>query len=907
MHEGAAEQVEAGQTQNEDRVREQLLTRVGETLAGGWQLERLIDVGGMAGIFGATGADGRRVAVKLMRPEVAYVDALRDRFLLEAHILQRVNHPGTLQVIAESETADGEPFLVMELLEGESLEAYWKRKEQKLPFGEVLRLTVPVLSLLDACHKVGIVHADIKPSNMFLLKDGKVKVLDFGVSRVEWDGPQPADSSSVLGTPAYMAPEQAMGVDDLDPRADVFAVGATMFALLSGTRVNDGRTSDESFIIAATTPAPSLATVAPELPVDVVSVVNRSLAWDRRDRYQTADEMRTAVRALLERIDELQAEAEERALHGTRTSLAAFEGGLQDGEVEVPPALAEFFEQLDRTFRAVRTYGWGHSETARQHVRLFEGVRDSFAKGEDGLSWLVTPNTFEIEGAVLWEPDQPFDDIPYNLFVSGFRAIQLVAGVDESELVEFLRLMMLDPMADLAPEDDLSTLFLERNLEHIVVNLVSPLESLAVLEGHGALQDSYLSIEKEARESITDAMKSGLLSRDLDREADSMAVSVDQADAQGLAESRARALTLDKRDIESLKELLESPEETWVRRLPLVLAAAYEDAREQGDTQLVLEPFCEMVSRWINIGRFRPVLELYGDMCPHLDDIAGRKELAGRAFGDQQLRLIIDGICEMPAEAEVVRLGRGLFQLLSDLGERPLSLVLESLGQLRIPAIQTGLLNYTIAFLEGRENELGTLLVSCSEALGSAILEVLEGREGPSVLAALRRATSNPNEAVWRRALTLRLQRGTGEVLRDLKRLIAHRNPEIRAAVLDMVAEHDVRAISDTLFERISDAAFHALPIAERRKTLHATSSLDAARTEAVCVDILKRKGLVTNRTRDASRTVAAEILGKIGRTAGAVEALNNAVKARWWNSKELQTLAKDALTSVHARMSGGE
>src|SRR6185437_9149806 len=168
---------------------------------------------------------------------------------------------------------DGAPFLVMELLEGESLAARAKRPGG-VEGGEMLRFVDELLDVLAAAHAQGIIHRDVKLDNLFVQRDGRLKVLDFGIARVR-DGAVALHTrtGATLGTIPYMAPEQIRGVD-VDARVDLFAVGATMFRLVARRNVHEASTEQMLLVKMATQPAPPLASVVPGAPPGVCLVVD---------------------------------------------------------------------------------------------------------------------------------------------------------------------------------------------------------------------------------------------------------------------------------------------------------------------------------------------------------------------------------------------------------------------------------------------------------------------------------------------------------------------------------------------------------------------------------------------------------------------------------------------------------
>ncbi|HVW27580.1 MAG TPA: serine/threonine-protein kinase [Polyangiaceae bacterium] len=284
---------------------------VGLTLCDRWRVVRLLGRGGMGSVYEAIHRNGARVAIKTLNAAPARRPTTRARLLREARAANAVDHPNAVRVLDDQVTPDGILFLVMELLEGQSLMARCDGGAP-LPVSETLRIADGVLDVLAAAHRRGIVHRDVKPGNIFLTTRGEVKVLDFGVAAVrdeERDDADLTDSGAMLGTPAFMAPEQARGTHaTLDARVDIWAAGATMFFCLTGRRVHEeARNAREALIYAATQRAPSVSSFRPDLDARIVHVVDRALSLDPKDRFQTAEAMRAAIAP----IDGTPAEAAE--------------------------------------------------------------------------------------------------------------------------------------------------------------------------------------------------------------------------------------------------------------------------------------------------------------------------------------------------------------------------------------------------------------------------------------------------------------------------------------------------------------------------------------------------------------------------------------------------------------------
>jgi hypothetical protein len=268
--------------------------RVGRVLQAKWRLDALLGVGGMAAVYAATHRNGKRVAVKVLHPQVGVDPTVRERFLREGYIANSIGHEGAVSVLDDDVTSDGEPFLVMELLEGETLEARAQRCGGRLPVHEVVSFASQLLEVLAAAHSKGIVHRGLKPENLFVTTKGQLKVLDFGIARLLdlAGGTGATRTGSMLGTPAFMPPEQALGhVKEVDHQSDLWAVGATMFTLLSGTTVHPGNTVNEQIVAAATRPVGPVASVVPGIPQAVAGTIDRALSFHKAQRFTDAASM----------------------------------------------------------------------------------------------------------------------------------------------------------------------------------------------------------------------------------------------------------------------------------------------------------------------------------------------------------------------------------------------------------------------------------------------------------------------------------------------------------------------------------------------------------------------------------------------------------------------------------------
>lgn len=267
-------------------------------LAKRWTLCKPLGAGGTGTVYEAVHRNGRRVAVKILHPEFANHSNIRKRFSSEGYAANRVQHADAVAVLDDGEEPDGTAFLVMELLEGRSL-AKMLAERGPLSTGEVVAAALATLDVLAAAHDNGVVHRDVKPGNIFATNGGRFKLLDFGVAQVaDLASSIVTQTGGAVGTPAFMAPEQAAGrVEEIDALTDIWAVGATMFQLLTGRLVHQVSSNNGTIVAAATTPAPLIRSVAPRVPAKIANVIDRALAFERSARWPNARGMQQALRS----------------------------------------------------------------------------------------------------------------------------------------------------------------------------------------------------------------------------------------------------------------------------------------------------------------------------------------------------------------------------------------------------------------------------------------------------------------------------------------------------------------------------------------------------------------------------------------------------------------------------------
>ncbi|WP_437620514.1 protein kinase domain-containing protein [Sorangium sp. So ce1151] len=260
-----------------------------QVLAGRYELLGLVGIGGMGSVYRARDLELEElVAVKVLRRELSGAPEVIERFRREVRLARKVTHPNVARVFDIGEH-DGDRFLTMEFVDGEALAGLLAR-ERRLSVGRAIDIAESVCTGLGAAHRAGVIHRDLKPDNVLIGRDGRVVLTDFGIARaLAPDGEAGKTLGSVLGTPAYMAPEQVQGAADIDARADLYALGAMIYEMLTGERAWQG---DAPLAVAAArlvSDAPDPRRRRADLPDALARMVLRCMARSRDDRYESVE------------------------------------------------------------------------------------------------------------------------------------------------------------------------------------------------------------------------------------------------------------------------------------------------------------------------------------------------------------------------------------------------------------------------------------------------------------------------------------------------------------------------------------------------------------------------------------------------------------------------------------------
>jgi eukaryotic-like serine/threonine-protein kinase len=274
---------------------------VGSVLDGKYKVESVLGRGGMAIVVGARHETlGHRVAIKLLLPEIGASPAHAERVLREAKAAAGLTSENAVRVVDIGELDSGEPYIVMERLEGQDF-AQLLKERRKLSVGEAASYLIQACEAIGEAHAKGIVHRDLKPSNLFLTKrpDGSalVKLMDFGISKVVSEEGEASltRTQDSLGTPHYMSPEQLLTARDVDARTDVWALGVILYRLLTGEHPFNGETTPALHVAIASAPAPKLRAKREDAPAELEALVLRCLVKDRNKRLGSVAEFAAAL------------------------------------------------------------------------------------------------------------------------------------------------------------------------------------------------------------------------------------------------------------------------------------------------------------------------------------------------------------------------------------------------------------------------------------------------------------------------------------------------------------------------------------------------------------------------------------------------------------------------------------
>jgi serine/threonine protein kinase len=845
--------------------------RLGVAWIEGAILQQVLGSGGTSVVYLSTLADGRQVAVKVLHPE--WVDDLeiRSSLELEAQLLARLNHPGLPASYGQGNLPSGEPFFVMERLHGATLSDVLAGSGGLLAPPDVFHILDRTLEVLAVLHDAGIAHRDIKPSNLFLTLDGRVKLLDLGAALLLNDTSRPP-AQRLIGSPSYMAPEQATNATlGVDKRSDVFAVGATMYHLLSGRTVRTADTLDDLFKMASSVPVGSLSRVMRDAPVSLSRLVDRALSWVPADRFADSREMLAALRQVAEAENippsplALAGGAALRKAIGLRSTAdtPAIDPQLLQ---RMQGCLRELFRRLSRCILALRRHSVDSPEFRERISSTREALDAAFRESGGDIALNVLPYAIAYAGLPVWEPETGLEDVPYFLFQSGFRVIRLRPEVDTSELTRFVRVMSIDPLRDLDAADDLATVFQEAALVNIEAEILSGFD-VDLLESYESFGEQVRVLNHELEAEAHRALQ-------LDKGMAELAAALGRA---GVAEADAVDLNYDADATPGGLELWEvqdlsfwpaMPEraadeaERWQQRTVRALVHAYHRALDDGDGTGMLDRVRDRLSRLAREGAAAEALVLVTTMSSMCEPAAAEQLLDHCIQEELAAQLLTVATEPRPEWPDQVWAHHPTFATFLDLlPARCTPAIFQTWIRLSDEALIPVYAGAIYARSIDNEAMLGAVLARAPEVQSLQILRWLDKPRQTVPLRYLAQGLENPSEAVQASAVSLLLLRGYKPVVPTLERLVNSKDARIRREVFRLVQTYRPEGMAP-IFEAIARSArFNEFPLAERQAVMVVFSALAPGAARQLLEELIRPQRWTRDDQEATTRQLAAELL----------------------------------------------
>ncbi len=320
--------------------------RLGKILDDRYKIESVVGIGGMAVVYKAYDQqEDRPVAVKVLRDDVAMDAESRRQFRKEYEAVAKLSHPNIRAVYDVVVSGDTE-YIVMEYVDGINLKQYLK-KQARLPWREVLDLSIQIARALGHAHSRGIIHLDVKPQNIMLPRDGAVKIADFGIAQID-EGAEDGSSDEAVGSIHYISPEQAKG-EAVDARSDIYSLGVVMYEMLTGELPYNGETAEQIVVQHYSVIPPAPSETDPSIPPELEAATLRAMEPDPADRYATAEEMLSELEACAENLQTEPAPEPEQAMDQEQEPLPEPEMEMEQQPLPEPipaPAVVEAAAEL---------------------------------------------------------------------------------------------------------------------------------------------------------------------------------------------------------------------------------------------------------------------------------------------------------------------------------------------------------------------------------------------------------------------------------------------------------------------------------------------------------------------------------------------------------------------------------
>jgi hypothetical protein len=577
-------------------------------------------------------------------------------------------------------------------------------------------------------------------------------------------------------------------------------------------------------------------------------------------------------------------------------------GSTPPGQPEIPEndprvqALRDLMKHWDRLFPSIRQLGAAHPATERTLRTAYEAFHEALKQQPTLVSWTLRPYSFMTLGHTVWEPGPPFDEIPYNLFACGVRTMRFDAGITLDEMRELFGLLLLNANRDLPPEDDHVAALWERALPHVKYECAD-----AFVEGDAAEREAFYA-DADAMENLAESAARAQMSR---IEAKAMALSTDDA---ALGQQRERSpFALDDAMRGAFGPQLGVTRDQWSERYVDALVEGYLDSAANRDAPLVLASLRKSAQDLVVLGRLSTAVQINQAVIERIRQRVQGQQNQGKLavalthamFGGETLELVLKRLRDDPAVIDSVA------NVLATLGPNELPQVLAALRETTNPQLCALLMHFVERYAQGREGELAQAATGAEPDVAAALVQLLGRMQTPTARQAIQQlaGSEDVNVRVEARVLVAPSQE---HAQNELSALLDNPSPFLRMAALRTITRYGMRNAWPTVTRIINGKNFNELGNDERRELLRAAIALVPERGEPLALDLAKKGGVLVSENREATRTLAAELLGEFSRSRQVGAALNELAQARWGVSEETRVAAANAANRIAQRLQDG-
>jgi hypothetical protein len=555
--------------------------------------------------------------------------------------------------------------------------------------------------------------------------------------------------------------------------------------------------------------------------------------------------------------------------------------------------LRDLMKHLDRLLPSVRQLGWPHPATERTLRTAYDAFLEALKTNPNLVSFTLRPYSFMTLGHTVWEPNPPYDAIPYNLFAAGVRSFKIEAGVALDEMRELLALLLLDPGRDLPPEDDIVAALWEKAFPHVRYECAD-----AFAEGDASERERFYA-DADQLEQMAEAAARNNLSR---IEAQAMALSTDDA-ALGKTKEKS-PFALDDAMKNHFLPFLDMPREHWAERYVDALVEGYLDAAANRDAPLVLASLRKSSADLVVANRLAVAVQINQAVIERLRARVQQGDaqtklaaaLTNAMFGGETLELILKRLRDDAGGLEL------FVPVLATLTANEFPIVLAALRTMDNPTVRAQLTQYIERYAHGREAELAHAAPGSDPDSAAYLVQLLGRMASPAARHALTQLQNHEDVNVRVEARILAAP-SADHAQNELSSLLENASPFVRMAAVRAISRYTMRAAWPTVTRIINGKTFNELGNDERRELLRACLVLAPDRGEPVLLDIAKKGGVLMSEGREASRALSAELLGEHSRSRQVAMALQEIANGRWGISEETRTAAANAAKKIGLRL----